>query len=224
VNTVVPLLFDAVLPRWFAGAAIALSALVPAAIMAIAAANLFTRNVYKEYLRPDASPAEEARSSKVVSVVVKAGAVAVILFLKPEFSIDLQLIGGVIVLQTLPALLFGLSRCGRIGGRSWPAGRPAPSWVCGWSTSPPPWTPVPGERSTKHRGGAQFALSHLGPHTKLTVYAGLLAVLLNLVVTGALTLASRGPGLRLRRVRSSPPSDAEHRARVTPRTAGGTRG
>jgi SSS family solute:Na+ symporter len=44
----VPHFFEAVFPSWFAGvafAAIAIGALVPAAIMSIAAANLFTRNV-----------------------------------------------------------------------------------------------------------------------------------------------------------------------------------
>src|SRR3954466_1100350 len=110
-NTVVPLLFDQQFPSWFAGiafAAIGIGALVPAAIMSIAAANLWTRNVYKEYLHRDATPAQEARMSKIASLVVKAGAVVVILALDPQFSIDLQLIGGVIILQTLPALVFGL--------------------------------------------------------------------------------------------------------------------
>src|SRR3954451_11250817 len=63
-NTIVPLLYDSQFPDWFAGiafAAIAIGALVPAAIMSIAAANLFTRNVYTEYIRPGATPAEEAR-------------------------------------------------------------------------------------------------------------------------------------------------------------------
>src|SRR5436305_972472 len=82
-------------------AVIAIGALVPAAIMSIAAANLFTRNVYKEYLKKDASPRQEARVAKITSLVVKLGAVAAILFLNPQFSIDLQLIGGVIILQTL---------------------------------------------------------------------------------------------------------------------------
>ncbi len=78
-NTVVPLLFDKMFPQWFAGiafAAVAIGALVPAAIMSIAAANLFTRNIYKEYLKPGATPAQEAAVSKVTSLVVKAGAVA----------------------------------------------------------------------------------------------------------------------------------------------------
>src|SRR3954470_5032820 len=87
-NTVVPLLFDQKFPAWFAGvafAAIGIGALVPAAIMSIAAANLFTRNIYKEYLKRDATPADEAKVSKIASLVVKIGAVAFIVFLDPQF-------------------------------------------------------------------------------------------------------------------------------------------
>src|SRR5215210_6327747 len=110
-NTIVPLLFDDMFPSWFAGvafAAIAIGALVPAAIMSIAAANLWTRNIYKEYLHKSATPEQEARSSKLASLVVKVGALVAILTLDPQFSIDLQLIGGVIILQTLPAVALGL--------------------------------------------------------------------------------------------------------------------
>ena len=103
----------------------AIGALVPAAIMSIAAANLFTRNIYKEYLKKDATPRQEARVAKIASLVVKLGAVAAILFLNPQFSIDLQLIGGVIILQTLPSVALGLytrwlHRGGLIAG--WVAG------------------------------------------------------------------------------------------------------
>src|SRR3954468_5353569 len=62
-NTVVPLLFDKLFPDWFAGvayAAVGIGALVPAAIMSIAAANLFTRNIYREYFKPDATPAQQS--------------------------------------------------------------------------------------------------------------------------------------------------------------------
>ena len=76
--------------------------------MSIAAANLFTRNIYKEYLKKDATPKQEAQVAKIASLVVKLGAVAAILFLNPQFSIDLQLIGGVIILQTLPSVALGL--------------------------------------------------------------------------------------------------------------------
>ncbi len=83
-NTVVPLLFDQMFPDWFTGvafAAIGIGALVPAAIMSIAAANLFTRNIYREYIRPDCTHAEEAKVSRLASLVVKVGAVVVILAL-----------------------------------------------------------------------------------------------------------------------------------------------
>ena len=73
-------------------AMIIIGALVPAAVMSIAAANLFTRNIYKEYLRRDAirrrAGDDQPRS---VSLVVKVGALLFILLLQPQFSIDLQL-------------------------------------------------------------------------------------------------------------------------------------
>ena len=106
-NTIVPALFQGQFSGWFAGiafAAIGIGALVPAAIMSIAAANLWTRNIYKEYMNRDATSKQEAKQAKWASLVVKFGAVAFILFIDPQFSIDLQLIGGVIILQTLPAV------------------------------------------------------------------------------------------------------------------------
>jgi len=179
-NTVVPLLFDQMFPDWFAGvafAAIGIGALVPAAIMSIAAANLFTRNVYKEYLRKDATPKDEARVAKIVSLFVKAGAVAVILVLDPQFSIDLQLIGGVLILMTLPSLVFGLFTrwfhgqallAGLLGGLA--AGLymlyNTPNVATGRA----------------HFGGSQYALSKLGLDSTLTIYTGLLALLANVLI------------------------------------------
>ena len=122
-------------PHWFAGvafAAVAIGALVPAAIMSIAAANLFTRNIYVEYIKRDAAPAQQATVSKIASLVVKVGAVLVILLINPQFSIDLQLIGGVIILQTLPAVGVGLytrwfHRWGLVAG--WVAGMGLGMWM-----------------------------------------------------------------------------------------------
>src|SRR6195952_3090145 len=91
-NTVIPVLFALQFPAWFAGiafAAIGIGALVPAAIMSIAAANLWTRNIYKEYLKKNATPKQEAKQAKLASLIVKFGAVAFILFIDPQFSIDL---------------------------------------------------------------------------------------------------------------------------------------
>ena len=108
---VIPQLFEDAFPSWFAGvafAAVAIGALVPAAIMSIAAANTFTRNVYKEWMKPDATHAEEARVGKLVSLVVKAFALIFVLTLDKQNAINFQLLGGIWILQTFPAIVFGL--------------------------------------------------------------------------------------------------------------------
>ncbi|HET7475659.1 MAG TPA: sodium:solute symporter [Dermatophilaceae bacterium] len=108
---VIPQLFEDQFPGWFAGiayGAIAIGALVPAAIMSIATANLFTRNVYKAYLRPDATDADETRVSKIVSLITKFGALLFVFVLDKQNALNFQLLGGVWILQTLPAIVFGL--------------------------------------------------------------------------------------------------------------------
>ena len=110
-NDVVPALFQTLFPSWFAGfafAAIAIGALVPAAVMSIGAANLFTRNFWKAYVDPQVTDAGEAKVAKMTSLAVKVGALIVIIFLPTQFALDLQLLGGIWILQTLPALVFGL--------------------------------------------------------------------------------------------------------------------
>src|SRR4030081_399252 len=110
-NDVVPMLFKALFPSWFAGfafSAIAIGALVPAAVMSIGAANLFTRNVWKSYVDPGISHAGEAAVAKIASLIVKVGALAFILFLPTQYALDLQLLGGLWILQTFPAVVFGL--------------------------------------------------------------------------------------------------------------------
>jgi solute:Na+ symporter, SSS family len=107
----VPHFFDQVFPSWFAGvafAAIGIGALVPAAIMSIAAANLFTRNIFREFISPDATPATEARVSKITSLVVKFGALLFVLGMDRQNAINLQLLGGVWILQTFLAIVAGL--------------------------------------------------------------------------------------------------------------------
>src|SRR5215831_135926 len=191
-NTIVPVLFDQMFPHWFAGvafAAVAIGALVPAAIMAIAAANLFTRNIYVEYFKRDASHAHQATVSKIASLVVKVGAVLVILFISPQFSIDLQLIGGVIILQTLPAVAVGLStkflhRWGLVLG-----------WIAGMGLGMYMLYEIPNPATNhKHFGGSAFALSKWFDPTKInldaktTIYVGFVAVVANLVVAVVITL------------------------------------
>ena len=196
-NTIVPLLFDQMFPSWFAGvafAAIGIGALVPAAIMSIAAANLWTRNIYVEYINKDATPAQEARSSKLASLVVKLGALVAILALDPQFSIDLQLLGGVIVLQTLPAVALGLytrwlHRWALIAG--WAAGMLVGFWTT-FQIQQKLFNPDGTITIVKaHFGGSAFPLSKLGFDTTATVYAGFLALLANLVVAVLATLILR---------------------------------
>ncbi|TVT39868.1 sodium:solute symporter [Amycolatopsis rhizosphaerae] len=195
-NTVVPVLFDLNFPSWFAGiafAAIGIGALVPAAIMSIAAANLWTRNIYKEYLKRDATPAQEAKQAKLASLVVKFGAVAFILFIDPQFSIDLQLIGGVLILQTLPAVAISLytrwfHRWGLVAG-----------WAVGMVWGVLMLYGIPNPNTGKaHFGGSALPLGKLSifgwhpfPGSLVQIYPGFVALVGNLVVAVVVTVIAR---------------------------------
>ncbi|MEO6921020.1 MAG: sodium:solute symporter family protein [Collimonas sp.] len=178
-NDVVPALFNALFPSWFSGfafAAIAIGALVPAAVMSIGAANLFTRNFWKPYVNPNVTPAGEAKVAKIVSLAVKLGAVVFILFLPTKFALDLQLLGGVWILQTFPAVVFGLF-FGWFGPNALLAG-----WAVGiaggsWLAYADGIKPV----HTLHLGGDSY-----------TVYTGLLALLINIAVAVIIQLLSGG--------------------------------
>jgi SSS family solute:Na+ symporter len=177
-NEVVPTLFQTLFPSWFAGfafAAIAIGALVPAAVMSIGAANLFTRNVWKSYINPDITHAGEASVAKITSLVVKVGALAFILFLPVQFALDLQLLGGLWILQTFPALVFGLfTRWFRAEGLllGWAAGIGWGSWTA-WSNGMKP-----------------LASLTLGGDT-YTFFVGLGALILNIVVAAVATALLR---------------------------------
>ncbi|MBN9109659.1 MAG: sodium:solute symporter [Pseudonocardia sp.] len=186
-NTIIPALFDSQFGSLFAGiafAAIGIGALVPAAIMSIAAANLWTRNIYKEYLHKGATPGQEARQAKLASLVVKFGAVAFILFVDPQFSIDLQLIGGVIILQTLPSVAIALytrwlHRWALVAG-----------WVVGMGYGMYLLYLIPNPANGKaHFGGSALTLDKLtvfGWHpfagSTVQIYVGFVALVVNLLV------------------------------------------
>jgi SSS family solute:Na+ symporter len=110
-NFAVPALFLHMFPAWFAGlafAAIAIGALMPASIMAIACGNLFTRNIFKEYIAPDCKPQTEAKVAKLVAFTAKLGALFFVLEMQTAYAIQLQLLGGIWICQTLPAVLLAL--------------------------------------------------------------------------------------------------------------------
>jgi len=109
-NFAVPALFLHSFPPWFVGfafAAIGIGALVPAAIMSIAASNLYTRNIHREFLNKTPTDRQEAQIAKWVSLIVKLGALVFILFVPTQYAIQLQLLGGIWIIQTLPAVLLG---------------------------------------------------------------------------------------------------------------------
>ena len=109
-NFAVPALLLHSFPSWFVGvafAAIGIGALVPAAIMSIAAANLYTRNIHREFIDKNPTDKQEARVAKLVSLIVKVGALVFILFVPTQYAIQLQLLGGIWIIQTLPPVMLG---------------------------------------------------------------------------------------------------------------------
>jgi solute:Na+ symporter, SSS family len=106
----VPALFLHSFPSWFVGiafAAVGIGALVPAAIMSIAAANLYTRNIHREFINRNPTDKQEAQMAKWVSLIVKAGALVFIIFVPTQYAIYLQLLGGIWIIQTLPSVMVG---------------------------------------------------------------------------------------------------------------------
>jgi solute:Na+ symporter, SSS family len=181
----VPFLFQKMFPPWFAGiaySAIVIGALVPAAIMSIAAANLFTRNIYKEYFKPNATRAQQTRVAQTVSLVVKAGALVFVLALSKTFSINLQLLGGIWILQTFPAIVIGLYT------------RWFHRWalVTGWAVAMAYGTIVAYNSPAPGVPGSHFGASTaIVPGLNHTVYIALTALVINLVVAAALTVVFR---------------------------------
>ena len=167
---VVPALFIRIFPAWFVGfsfAAIAIGALVPAAVMSIGAANLFTRNIWKAFIDPGLNTARESAIAKIVSLAVKLGALIFIVFLPTQYAIDLQLLGGVWILQTFPAIVFGSLRTslqarGLLAG--WIVGMTVGTWMAEAMQLKPVF-PV--------RFGGQT----------LTIYIGLIALGANIVIS-----------------------------------------
>ncbi|MEU6593237.1 monocarboxylate uptake permease MctP [Streptomyces sp. NPDC046881] len=179
----IPQLFEDMFPDWFAGvafAAIGIGALVPAAIMSIAAANLFTRNIYKDFIKPDATAEQETKVSKLVSLLVKVGALVFVLTMDKTVAINFQLLGGIWILQTFPALVGGLftrwfHRWALLAG--WAAGMIYGTAAAYGIASP----------TQKHFGGNAKEIPGIGE----IGYIGLTAFVLNVVVTVVLTVVLR---------------------------------
>ena len=176
----IPTLFLQEFPDWFAGfclAAIAIGALVPAAIMSIAASNLFTRNIWGELRRggltPEMTPHQESNMAKIVSLVIKFGALVFVLKLPATYAIEMQLLGGIWMGQLFPSVVIGVFTrwfhpwalfCG------WLAGMASGTWMA-WSLD---------------LKSSVYPIPHVGG-----MYAAVPALLLNLAVSAILTLVLR---------------------------------
>jgi SSS family solute:Na+ symporter len=183
-NFAVPALFLHFFPSWFVGiafAAIGIGALVPAAIMSIAAANLYTRNIHKEFFNKNIDGKSETHVAKTVSLVVKVGALAFIIFLPVTYAVQLQLLGGIWIIQTLPAIVLGLytrflDHRGLLLG--WAVGIIAGTWMA----------------ITLQLKGSIFAI-HVGG-LAIPGYAAIWSLILNIVVAVVVSLLVKVTGMK----------------------------
>ena len=107
---VVPSLILYTMPGWFSGIAllgIFVGGLVPAAIMAMSQASLLTRNIIKE-IKPNMPASSEIRITKISSTAFKFIALGFVFVVPATYAISLQLLGGILIVQILPAVFFGL--------------------------------------------------------------------------------------------------------------------
>ncbi len=170
----VPALMLHSFPSWFVGiafAAIAIGALVPAAIMSIGAANLYTRNIHREFINPRVTARQEAQVAKWASLLVKVGALMFILYAPIQYAIQLQLLGGIWIIQTLPAVMLGAHT----------------RWFNSWAL-------LMGWAAGISSGTAMAIAANLTPTYALTVagyalpgYTALYTLLLNLALAAVLT-------------------------------------
>jgi len=134
-------------------------------------------------VNPRMDDAGEAHVAKVTSLVVKAGALLATLYLPTQFALDLQLLGGMWILQTFPAVIFCLfvrwfTAPALLAG--WAAGFASGTWLA-WSDSLKPLHKI------------------LVGQAEVSLYTGLLALLINVAVAVLVNLAVSGAPARWNR-------------------------
>jgi SSS family solute:Na+ symporter len=142
--------------------------------MAIASGNLFTRNIYRQFIAPDCTERQEGRAAKLASLAVKVGALLFVLFFPTSAAIQLQLLGGVWICQTLPAVLISLYT-------RWfhPTGL-----LAGWAAGIVSGTVMAWQLGLK---SSVYPLHLFG--ITMPCYAAVLALALNIIVAVVVTLA-----------------------------------
>ena len=118
---------------------------------------------------------EQTRVARWASLGMKAGALAFVLFLPTKYAIDLQLLGGVWIVQTLPAVFLGLvtrwfdRRALFLG---WLAGMVSGTWIAASQSFVPTWQ------------ATIFGVS-------MNLYTAIWSLALNLAIAVVLTLLMR---------------------------------
>ncbi|PZT71398.1 hypothetical protein DN402_04965 [Streptomyces sp. SW4] len=121
----IPLLVLDLAPGWAAGlilGAVVVAALVPAAVMSIGAATLFARNVYLEFVNPTATEAQVTRMARLMSLVVKVGALAFALGVRDQAAINLHLLGRCGSCRSCPRSCWDCCAAPRTASPCWRAG------------------------------------------------------------------------------------------------------
>lgn len=193
---VVPALILYSMPSWFAGFAflgIFIGGLVPAAIMSIASANLFIRNVVKPYKKVPLSPKSETFWAKIVTIVFIFIAVGFTLVVNDTYAIQLQLLAGGFILETLPALFMGLY---------WPKLNKH-SMIVGWAVGMV--LDVYMMLAANHFGkfGTSFYKFGALSGTEVLIFVGLFAVMINVVISVVGTYVTRAMGIKNSKEESS---------------------
>jgi SSS family solute:Na+ symporter len=170
----VPALLLNAFPGWFVGVAfgaIAIGALVPAAIMAIASANIFTRDIWTQFIH---SPSQQGETlvAKVFALLMVVGALAFILVIPSTYAVQLQLLGGMWIIQTFPAVMLSVFT------------RAFNGWalLVGWAAGIVSATCL---AAANHFTGAVWAFHLLG--YTLPCYIALATVVLNMAVAALLS-------------------------------------
>ena len=131
------------------------------------------------------SPREESFLAKLASLIVKTGALLAIFFMPTGFALDLQLLGGVWMIQIFPAMIFGLYTRWFSGPAlltGWAVGMIAGTWLA-WGEKA--WVPV---HALKWE--VPF-IGHIDTGLGFAAYNGLTAVAANLVVASLLSMVIR---------------------------------
>jgi SSS family solute:Na+ symporter len=144
--------------------------------MSIACANIVSRTIYRGFLAPHATNAQESSVAKIASLVVKAGALIFIILVPVPYALQFQLLGGLWMIQVLPSVILGLylrmlSGWALLAG--WAVGMGVGTWMA----------------STTSFKAAVFTLSFMG--VSFPSYIALWAVLANVFVAVVLSALLR---------------------------------